>query len=75
MHGASEDDVPVPPLLKTALVWGLFMGVSSNLRYQVRVLGARGGHQSGSVATCHTRESRGTRSHKSGQAQAQERTT
>jgi hypothetical protein len=35
MHGASEDDVPVPPLLKTALVWGLFMGVSSNLRYQV----------------------------------------
>jgi hypothetical protein len=23
-----------PPILKTALVWGLFMGVSSNLRYQ-----------------------------------------
>lgn len=35
MHGASEDDVPVPPLMKTALTWGLFMGVSSNLRYQV----------------------------------------
>lgn len=28
----------VPPLVKTALVWGLFMGVSSNLRYQVRWL-------------------------------------
>lgn len=27
----------MPPLFKTALVWGLFMGVSSNLRYQVRV--------------------------------------
>jgi hypothetical protein len=27
--------VAVPPLVKTALVWGLFMGVSSNLRYQV----------------------------------------
>lgn len=38
MHGASEDDVAVPPLLKTALVWGLFMGVSSNLRYQVCVM-------------------------------------
>lgn len=50
MHGASEDDVPVPPLLKTALVWGLFMGVSSNLRYQVRVDGRGGDHQSGSVA-------------------------
>lgn len=33
-HGTKEDDVPVPPLFKTALVWGLFMGVSSNLRYQ-----------------------------------------
>ena len=38
MHGASEDDVPVPPLMKTALTWGLFMGVSSNLRYQVKPL-------------------------------------
>lgn len=36
IHGAKEDDVPVPPLFKTALVWGLFMGVSSNLRYQAR---------------------------------------
>ncbi len=36
MHGTKEDDVPVPPLFKTALVWGLFMGVSSNTRYQVR---------------------------------------
>lgn len=34
VHGESEHDVPVPPLMKTALVWGLFMGVSSNLRYQ-----------------------------------------
>ncbi len=34
--------MPVPPLFKTALVWGLFMGVSSNLRYQV---GRRGGEK------------------------------
>uniref|UniRef100_A0A7S3QST0 Uncharacterized protein n=1 Tax=Dunaliella tertiolecta TaxID=3047 RepID=A0A7S3QST0_DUNTE len=34
IHGKSEDDVAVPPLFKSALVWGLFMGVSSNLRYQ-----------------------------------------
>jgi hypothetical protein len=34
IHGESEHDVPVPPLVGTALVWGLFMGVSSNLRYQ-----------------------------------------
>jgi len=40
VHGESEHDVPVPPLMKTALVWGLFMGVSSNLRYQVRQDGA-----------------------------------
>ena len=26
--------VDPPPILKTALVWGLFMGASSNLRYQ-----------------------------------------
>ena len=26
--------VDIPPLLPTALVWGLFMGVSSNIRYQ-----------------------------------------
>jgi len=34
MHGAKEDAVTPPPVFKTALVWGLFMGVSSNLRYQ-----------------------------------------
>ncbi|CAL5079388.1 unnamed protein product [Urochloa decumbens] len=31
----SEDDVPVPPLLKTSALWGVFLGVSSNTRYQV----------------------------------------
>eukprot|EP00210_Caulerpa_lentillifera_P003545 g3381.t1 len=35
--GATADDVAVPPLIKTALVWGLFMGVSSNTRYQIVV--------------------------------------
>ncbi|KAK9823760.1 hypothetical protein WJX72_005247 [[Myrmecia] bisecta] len=34
-YGASEDDVAVPPLVRTALTWGLFMGVSSNTRYQI----------------------------------------
>lgn len=33
----SESDVPIPPLIQTALVWGLFMGVSSNTRYQIVV--------------------------------------
>ncbi len=33
--GSKEDDVEVPDLLKTTLVWGLFMGVSSNTRYQI----------------------------------------
>lgn len=33
--GPSEHDVPIPPVVETALVWGLFMGVSSNTRYQV----------------------------------------
>lgn len=34
-----DDDIviSVPPLLKTALVWGLFMGVSANTRYQLVV--------------------------------------
>jgi hypothetical protein len=27
-------DAPMPPVVGTALVWGIFMGVSSNLRYQ-----------------------------------------
>ncbi len=35
IHGESEDDVPVPPLFRTALVWGLFMGLSSNVRYNI----------------------------------------
>lgn len=30
----ADFSVDPPPLLKTALVWGLFMGASSNLRYQ-----------------------------------------
>lgn len=34
--GVSEQDVKPPPLVKTALTWGFFMGVSSNLRYQVK---------------------------------------
>ncbi|KAK9819258.1 hypothetical protein WJX81_005466 [Elliptochloris bilobata] len=32
--GRQEGDVEVPDVVMTALVWGLFMGVSSNLRYQ-----------------------------------------
>jgi len=28
------DEVPVPPLFRTACVWALFMGLSSNARYQ-----------------------------------------
>jgi hypothetical protein len=32
VHGEHEDDVAVPPLLETSAVWGLFLGVSSNLR-------------------------------------------
>jgi len=31
----SEDDIPVPPLLKTAALWGLFLAISSNTRYQI----------------------------------------
>ncbi|XP_044511211.1 protein RETICULATA, chloroplastic [Mangifera indica] len=31
----SEDDIPVPPLLKSAALWGVFLGVSSNTRYQI----------------------------------------
>ena len=33
-YGLKDDDVAIPPLGMTALTWGLFMGVSSNLRYQ-----------------------------------------
>ena len=38
-YGHKETDVAIPPLGMTALTWGLFMGVSSNLRYQA-VFGA-----------------------------------
>ncbi|CAA6656785.1 unnamed protein product [Spirodela intermedia] len=31
----SEDDVPVPPLVKSAALWGVFLAVSSNTRYQI----------------------------------------
>lgn len=31
----SEEDIPVPPLVKSAALWGVFLGVSSNVRYQI----------------------------------------
>ncbi|KAF5727499.1 Reticulata-related 1 [Tripterygium wilfordii] len=31
----SEDDIPVPPLVQSAALWGVFLGVSSNTRYQI----------------------------------------
>ncbi|KAK7292898.1 hypothetical protein RJT34_15754 [Clitoria ternatea] len=31
----SEEDIPVPPLVKSAVLWGVFLGVSSNMRYQI----------------------------------------
>ncbi|KAK8683385.1 hypothetical protein V6N13_039446 [Hibiscus sabdariffa] len=31
----SDEDIPVPPLLKSAALWGVFIGVSSNTRYQI----------------------------------------
>ncbi|CAJ1955819.1 unnamed protein product [Sphenostylis stenocarpa] len=31
----SEDDIPVPPLLQSAALWGFFLAVSSNTRYQI----------------------------------------
>ena len=34
-NGPGEHAVMIPPLGKTALVWGLFLGVSANIRYQV----------------------------------------
>ncbi|GKB86945.1 reticulata-related protein 1, chloroplastic, partial [Tanacetum coccineum] len=34
MH-ASERDVRVPPLVQSAVLWGVFLAVSSNARYQV----------------------------------------
>ncbi|KAJ0020269.1 hypothetical protein Pint_32001 [Pistacia integerrima] len=31
----SEEDIPVPPLLQSAALWGVFLAVSSNIRYQI----------------------------------------
>ncbi|GFZ02261.1 reticulata-like protein, putative [Actinidia rufa] len=31
----SEEDIPVPPLLKSAALWGVFLAVSSKTRYQI----------------------------------------
>ncbi|WCJ43747.1 Protein RETICULATA-RELATED 1 chloroplastic [Euphorbia peplus] len=31
----SEEDIPVPPLVQSALLWGVFLAVSSNTRYQI----------------------------------------
>ncbi|XP_025695353.1 protein RETICULATA, chloroplastic isoform X1 [Arachis hypogaea] len=31
----SEEHVPVPPLVKSAALWGVFLGLSSNTRYQI----------------------------------------
>ncbi|MED6172326.1 hypothetical protein PIB30_049053 [Stylosanthes scabra] len=31
----SEDQIPVPPLVKSAVLWGVFLGLSSNTRYQI----------------------------------------
>ena len=33
--GARDGDVEVPPVLQTGLVWGAFMGLSANTRYQL----------------------------------------
>ena len=35
--GTPEDAVDIPPIGLTALTWGYFMGISSNLRYQLVV--------------------------------------
>lgn len=31
----SDEDVPVPPLVQSAVLWGVFLAVSSNTRYQI----------------------------------------
>ncbi|XP_009757419.1 protein RETICULATA-RELATED 1, chloroplastic [Nicotiana sylvestris] len=31
----TEEDIPVPPLIKSAALWGFFLAVSSNTRYQI----------------------------------------
>lgn len=33
--GSKEGDVEVPPVFESALVWGAFMGLSANTRYQI----------------------------------------
>ena len=33
--GTKHDDVEVPPVIQTGLVWGAFMGLSANTRYQM----------------------------------------
>ncbi|KAL4577021.1 hypothetical protein LXL04_013122 [Taraxacum kok-saghyz] len=35
MHTSDEKLPPVPPLVKSAVLWGVFLAVSSNTRYQV----------------------------------------
>ncbi|KAI3722099.1 hypothetical protein L2E82_33126 [Cichorium intybus] len=35
MHASDEKLPPVPPLVKSAVLWGVFLAVSSNTRYQV----------------------------------------
>ncbi|CAO2813218.1 unnamed protein product [Amaranthus hypochondriacus] len=31
----SDEDIPVPPLIKSAVLWGAFLAISSNTRYQM----------------------------------------
>ncbi|KAK4779525.1 hypothetical protein SAY87_015631 [Trapa incisa] len=31
----TEEDIPVPPLVQSAALWGVFLAVSSNTRYQI----------------------------------------
>ncbi|WRX35052.1 Protein RETICULATA-related - like 6 [Theobroma cacao] len=31
----SDEDIPVPPLVQSAVLWGVFLAVSSNTRYQI----------------------------------------
>ncbi|XP_074556702.1 protein RETICULATA-RELATED 1, chloroplastic-like isoform X1 [Curcuma longa] len=31
----SDEDIPVPPLVKSAVLWGVFLAISSNTRYQI----------------------------------------
>ncbi|XP_054817153.1 protein RETICULATA-RELATED 1, chloroplastic-like [Prosopis cineraria] len=45
----SEEDIPVPPLVESAALWGVFLAVSSNTRYQI-VNGLEGLVEASSVA-------------------------